>query len=274
MNRFVQTVRRVLTKTRQEKVRIVKERAYRIFALPFLLRMNQWFYSYLAYQPDSYVYFGAHPEFRALFKRFTKANGLYNAGDLPRLWSFILNCKQVLEEGVPGDFAELGVWRGNTAAVLALYAERSHRTTFLFDTFQGFSRKDLSGIDRDKGVAFEDTSIEMVRDIIGSPDSCCRYAKGYFPESVEDTHRDRFYAVVSIDCDLYEPTRAGLDFFYPRMSRGGIFFLHDYSSGYWAGAKQAIDEFCRATGELLVLMPDKSGSAFLRKSQPDDSAAS
>ncbi len=66
-------------------------------------------------------------------------------------------------------------------------------------------------------------------------------------------------------CDLYKPTKVGLDLFYPRMSRGGIFFIHDYSSQIWNGAKMAVDEFCAMTGEFIVLMPDKSGSAFLRK---------
>jgi hypothetical protein len=44
-------------------------------------------------------------------------------------------------------------------------------------------------------------------------------------------------------------------------------FLHDYSSLYWDGAKLAVDEFCAENGELIILMPDKSGSAFLRRSQ-------
>jgi hypothetical protein len=72
---------------------------------------------------------------------------------------------------------------------------------------------------------------------------------------------------VSLDCDLYEPMKAGLEFFYPRMTRGGIFLLHDYSSFSWNGAKKAIDEFCGQSGEFIVLMPDKSGSAFLRKAR-------
>ncbi len=267
MVRFIQKVRRTLKKPKSDQLRIVKERLYRVFAWPFLLRTSQWFYSYLAYQPDSYIYFNAHPEFKQLFKRFTTVNRICNAGDIPRLWSFILNCKQVIDERIPGDFAELGVWRGNSAAVLAFYAERSNRSVFLFDTFEGFSGKDLAGIDDDVSPAFENTSIAMVRRVIGLSSSCCHYVQGHFPASIQETHRSRSYAVVSLDCDLYEPTRAGLAFFYARMAQGGIFFLHDYSSMYWAGAKQAIDEFCRATGEFLILMPDKSGSAFFRKSK-------
>lgn len=267
MVEFVKKVRKVLAKPKRDKLRIAKERLYLIFAWPFLIRAGQWFFGYLAYQPDSYVYFNAHPEFKKLFKSFTTANRICNAGDIPRLWSLILNCKQVLDEGVPGDFAELGVWRGNSAAVLAFYAKRSDRNVFLFDTFAGFSGKDLAGIDDGVSPAFENTSIDMVQRVIGRSASACHYVQGHFPSSIQETHRSRTYAVVSLDCDLYEPTRAGLAFFYERMAPGGMFFLHDYSSMYWAGSKRAIDEFCRATGEFLVLMPDKSGSAFFRKSR-------
>jgi hypothetical protein len=59
------------------------------------------------------------------------------------------------------------------------------------------------------------------------------------------------YCAVSLDCDLYDPMKSGLDFFYPRLNRGGILFLHDYSSGHWPGSKKAIDEFCNETGEMV-----------------------
>ena len=226
-----------------------------------------------AYQPDSYAFFNAHAEFDSLFENFTRYNRLNNAGDVPRLWSFILNCKQVLAEGVAGDFAELGVWRGNTAAVLAHFAARNNRRVFLFDTFAGFDVDDLKGVDANKGlnadkkVLFRETSIDLVREVIGADAAVCDFVKGRFPGSLADAHKAAQYAVVSLDCDLYEPMKAGLEFFYPRLNRGGLFLLHDYSSLHWPGAKLAVDEFCKASGEFAVLMPDKSGSALLRKSK-------
>jgi hypothetical protein len=75
----------------------------------------------------------------------------------------------------------------------------------------------------------------------------------------------RLFAVISVvnlDCDLYQPMKSGLEFFYPRMPLGGIMFLHDYSSLYWDGAKLAVDEFCAETGEFIVLMPDRAGVPF------------
>ena len=233
--------------------------------LPFYLGMSKFRGVFLAYHPDSHNTFNAHPEFTELFRRFSANNRVNNGGDIARLWSLILNCKQIISEGVEGDFAELGVWRGNTAAVLASLAAPAGRKVFLFDTFTGFDRGDLKGVDAGKDLHFGDTSIELVKEVVGPQYTHCEYVEGYFPGSITDAHKAGKYAVVSLDCDLYEPMKSGLEFFYPRMPRGGIFFLHDYSSLHWDGAKLAIDEFCRKSGEYVVLMPDKSGSAFLRR---------
>jgi hypothetical protein len=86
-----------------------------IMGLRFKIGMSKSGPFYTAYHPDSYYAFRAYPEFDELFKRFTAENAVNNGGDIPRLWSFVLNCRQVIDEGIQGDFAELGVWRGNTA---------------------------------------------------------------------------------------------------------------------------------------------------------------
>jgi len=223
--------------------------------------------SYLAYQPDSQVQFKSHPEFSYLLARFIHCNILNNAGDITRLWSLVLNIKQVISENISGDFAELGVYRGNTASVLAHFASKNSRKTYLFDTFEGFDNRDLQGVDADVQLAFSDTSIAMVKDVISEYSNCCEFIKGYFPSSLLPEHSQRKYAIVSLDCDLYEPMKAGFDFFYPLMPKGGLFLIHDYSSGHWKGAKKATDEFCVRTNEYPILLPDKSGSAFIRKSR-------
>jgi Macrocin-O-methyltransferase (TylF) len=235
--------------------------------IPFRLGKSKLKNVFLAYHPDSYTIFEAHAEFDSLFHKFSKFNKLNNAGDGARLWSFVLNLKQIIDENIEGDFAELGVWRGNTAAVLAHIASENSRQVFLFDTFEGFSPQDLKDLDADKKIEFKDTSVELVREVIGENNEACHFIKGYFPDSIGDIHKSRKYAAVSLDCDLYQPMKEGLNFFYPLMPRGGLFLLHDYSSMHWAGAKQAIDEFCEKTGEFLILLPDKSGSAFLRKTK-------
>lgn len=237
----------------------------RLYGLIFRAGVTQCGAVYLNYHPDSHFVFRAHPEFPDLVARFRKHNRWNNGGDAGRLWAFILNVKQIIAEQVPGAFAEVGVWRGNSAAVLARLARPENRQVYLFDTFAGFAAADLQGIDQAKETQFADTSVALARDVIGPEHGHCRFVQGHFPASVTDEHRNARYAMVSLDCDLYEPMKAGLEFFYPRMAAGGIFLLHDYSSLAWNGAALAINEFCQASGEHLLLLPDKSGSAMFRK---------
>ena len=77
----------------------------------------------------------------------------------------------------------------------------------------------------------------------------------------------RQYAVVHLDCDLYAPIKAGLEFFYDRVSPGGILIVHDYANPCWDGPKRAVDEFMPRIAENLVLIPDKSGTAIIRKNR-------
>ena len=253
-----------LRKPSDERNRLLMNK---VGSVPFRVGTARLANVYLAYQPDSQSIFALHPEYKDLHAKFIASNRANNAGDWPRFWSLILNLKHIFDQGIEGDLAELGVWRGNTSAVLAHFASMHGRRGDLFDTFEGFDERDRTGIDADKPPAFVNTSIDLVKTNIGQSADVCQFNKGWFPQTLTAVHEDSTYCAVSLDCDLYDPMRAGLQFFYPRLSRGGILFLHDYSSGYWQGSKQAIDEFCKETGEFAILMPDKSGSAFIRKNK-------
>lgn len=259
------SVTRFLNKPIKEKTKSISRRLKLLSTFPFYFGISKIFDIFIAYHPDSHKDFNAHPEFYLLYKRFIRYNRFNNSGDIARLWSFILNIKQIIQEDIQGDFAELGVWRGNTAAILAYYAKKNCRKLYLFDTFEGFDEKDLKGIDSEKQIAFHNTSLGLARETIGENADACVFVKGYFPSSITQIHQDNKYSIVSLDCDLYEPMKAGLDFFYPLLSEGGLLLIHDYSSLCWDGSKKAVDEFCKKFNEHVVLMPDKSGSAFIRK---------
>jgi Macrocin-O-methyltransferase (TylF) len=260
-------VRRWFSKSAHDRRIGMRWRLQRTFGCVFALGFSKIGALFIAYHPDSHYVFSSFPEFDGLFRKFVSDSKQNHGGDITRLWSLILNIKQIINEGIEGDFAELGVFRGNTASILANYGIQNKRNIFLFDTYEGFDRRDIVGHDNDKVVMFSDTTLPAVQRLVGADSEFIHYVKGYFPNSIIDEHRKRRYAVVSLDCDLYEPMKAGLNFFYPRMTRGGILLLHDYSNCGWIGAKMAIDEFCKENAEFIVLMPDKSGSAFLRKSR-------
>ena len=231
------------------------------YAPPMVVRSGERIY--VAYRPDSDAMYSIYPEIGHLAEAWTKDNEANNAGDLPRLYALILNVRQVMEEHVTGDMAELGVFRGNSAAVLAHYARLHGRRVSLFDTFEGFDKRDLVGEDKSKRMEFANTSLDMVRQLVG--DASVRYVQGRFPESVPPDLNESRFCLAHIDCDLYEPAKAGLEFFYPRLAPGGLLIVHDYANPYWTGIMRAVDEFCLRIPEKPIVLADKSGTAMIRK---------
>lgn len=224
---------------------------------------------YLTYRPDSELYFCEHPELPALLGGWLQDNFRNNAGDLVRLYALVFNIKQLFAEAVPGDCAELGVYRGNSASVIARYARLAGKTTYLFDTFAGFARDDLdASVPENLAAEFDDTSLERVGRVVGTDGVV--FCKGHFPNSIPASLHDRTFCLVHIDCDLYAPAWAALEFFYPRLHPGGMLILHDYANPAWSGIRRAADTFLAGQPERLVLLPDKSGSAVLRKAVPHD----
>jgi hypothetical protein len=198
-----------------------------------------------------------------LFKLWIRGNTINNCGDIARFYAIYQNVRHVLSENVPGDIVELGVYKGNSAAILARLAREYGRHTYLFDTFSGFDSRDLVGIDALRAVQFGDITLKTVERLVGT--DSVTYVKGYFPKSIDKFEMPAQIAVAHIDCDLYEPVKAGLESFYPRIASGGLLILHDYSSGQWPGAMRATDEFFANRAEKPVLIPDKSGTAIVRK---------
>jgi O-methyltransferase len=79
-----------------------------------------------------------------------------------------------------------------------------------------------------------------------------------FPDSLGG-FEDRF-AFVSLDVDLYEPTLAGLRYFYPRLSLGGFIFIHDYNNRRYMGVRQAVADFLGESHAPALPLPDFAGT--------------
>jgi O-methyltransferase len=222
---------------------------------------------------DSYLvqhlpeWIGATPfDFVALRSLFTARDPKWNRVDVVRLCLLVENIRQIERDGIDGSVAELGVYKGTTAKVLHTLLPR--RRLFLFDTFEGFDRLDL-GFEREQGGAaavFKDISFDAVREFLGdSP--MVRFCKGRFPETTTQVPPDEQFALVHLDADLFRPTLDALTFFYPRVVPGGLIIMHDYSSLAWPGIREAVDGFFRDKPEGPVLVPDKSGTAIVRKNK-------
>lgn len=177
-----------------------------------------------------------------------------------------LLAEQIHEENIPGEAAELGVFRGEFAALIN--AAFPDRMIHLFDTFEGFPERDveieqtqmLSGA---KAGDFSETGEQAVLERLPYPEKA-RIYPGYFPETFSGCTAERF-AFVSVDADLYAPTAAALPLFWNRLSPGGVLLIHDVNSTQFFGAGRAVKEFCKERKLLPMPVCDLHGSVVLRK---------
>ena len=136
---------------------------------------------------------------------------------------------------IRGDLAEVGVAFGASAKIISTFAP--NRTLHLFDTFEGLPEPTSRDSQKYKTGQYS-CSLESVQQYLA--DMNVEFHKGLFPLTAEAV-ADKLFSFVHLDIDLYEGTLAALQFFYPRLSPGGVLISHDYLLA--KGVKAAFTEF-------------------------------
>lgn len=181
--------------------------------------------------------------------------------DDPRRMNLERAMREIYRNNIPGEIAEFGVYEGDFAKWMNLcFPEKN---LYLFDTFSGFDDRDIDDFEmklsgrRLSYGKFEGNANKREKLVLEkmSYDNVVHIKKGYFPDSTYDMEEIR-YSFVHIDVDLYKPTKAGLEYFWPRMSPGGYIFCHDLQAPTFPAARIAIKEFCEENGVSYVPMND------------------
>lgn len=196
------------------------------------------------------------------YRKLWMDQGKVNPLDPIRLL-FLMSIVQDLK-CIEGAFAEVGVYKGYTAKIF--HSLDPERKLYLFDTFEGFEKADFGSekIKKNSSDNFDDTSLTSVKEYVGAENNVI-YCKGYFPDTTNMISKEEKFALVHLDADLYNPIKAGLEYFYPRMQHHGVIVIHDYSSGAWPGVTTAVDEFLKDKHEGIVKIPDKSGTVVIKR---------
>ena len=187
-----------------------------------------------------------------------------NYMDYIRLSTLELISNEINNKNIKGSVAELGVYKGKFARYINLYFP--DRKLYLFDTFKGFDKTDViaevQNIYSTGEQDFSNTSVKRVLSIMPFPDQCI-IKEGYFPDTASGLNEE--FVFVNIDADLYDPIYNGLQYFYPRLQKGGYIFVHDYNNDGYKGAREAVEKFCAENGLNKLPLPDSCGTAILMK---------
>lgn len=154
-------------------------------------------------------------------------------------------------QGLDGDFAELGVASGGVCRMLAHVAP--HKIIHAYDTFEGLPSDDAFPDGHKKGEFA--CAVEDVEAFLQGTRTAIH--KGLFPQ----TAVDRRYSLVHLDGDIYQTTKAGIEYFWERIVPGGVMILDDLDWQHCPGVRIALHEllpFCKV--ERLALQ-----QGFIRK---------
>jgi O-methyltransferase len=147
---------------------------------------------------------------------------------------------------VPGDIAEVGVYKGGSAKIICSVKGDKH--LHLFDTFEGLPQVDEIDMVWPFYEGKYSASYDHVKSYLEGDNNVSIY-KGVFP-ATSGPVEDKCFSLVNLDVDCYESTKQCLEFFYSRMSPGGIILSHDYVTT--PGVKKAFDDFFDGKAEPVL----------------------
>ncbi len=161
--------------------------------------------------------------------------------------------QHVMEKGVTGDVVECGCWKGHSSFLIAsiLDGHGFSGEFSIFDSFEG-GLSDKSVEDANARVAMDADQVAEEKQHFASTEDQLHYVlkpfsfyklyKGWIPDRFSEVEERRF-AFVHIDVDLYQPILDALEFFYPRMDRGGVIVVDDFGFTQFPGAKASVQKF-------------------------------
>ena len=171
--------------------------------------------------------------------------------------SKILYSEMCMISRVEGDFAEIGVFRGNTSQMMRLVFPE--RKLHCYDTFCGIMGAD-SSIDHHKNGEFT-ASLSDVKARVGTEG--VEYHAGFFPESFKE--QDTKFAFVHCDLDTYFGTKAALATIFPLLSPGGTLLFDDYRWVACPGVEKAILEWLEINKDSCTVREYNNQCAITKK---------
>lgn len=221
---------------------------------------------FLLYEDDA--------KFKERYLEGTKLSNTPDAG--VKRYERFYNLIQFLKftNSLKGAVAECGVWRGLSSYLMCKYIQDSiedykGESLYLFDSFEGLS--EATPIDIDSRSFNKNWPVQPGKGAYAAQDAVAKmtlhefpnisFNKGWIPE-VFEYQEPRDYKFVHIDVDLHKPIFSSLEYFWPKLVKGGVIVVDDYGSLHWPGAKAAVEEFCEinfvnfvglSTGQAILI---------------------
>ncbi|MFN2499555.1 MAG: TylF/MycF/NovP-related O-methyltransferase [Pyrinomonadaceae bacterium] len=223
-------------------------------------------------------YFETDETFKAIFRDGVRLSG--SPHDPEVVHQRMYNAVQFLRHSLDldGDVAECGAFRGLSSFMFCYYI-RAAKPDFkgegyhIFDSFEGLSKPGEEDAITSSAYGAVGTYCQPAGAFSGALEAVkatlrdyptIDYHRGWIPESLVGIP-ERQYKFVHLDLDLYEPIKGAIEYFYPRMIRGGAVVIDEYAIPRWPGAQKAVDEFCHEHGVITPVALTTGNGVLIKK---------
>ncbi|MCB0726025.1 MAG: class I SAM-dependent methyltransferase [Ignavibacteriae bacterium] len=211
-----------------------------------------------------------HPDLDEEFVKLKKICTPHTMTSLESLYYTYRSVKYAIENNIPGDFIECGVWKGGNTMMVALTLmnmKSTDRKIYLYDTFEGMSaptEKDVSYKNEDADIEYKESQkgdhnewcyspLDEVKNNLystGYPKDKIVFVKGKVEDTIPGTLPEKI-AILRLDTDWYESTYHELVHLYPLLSEKGFLIIDDY--GYWQGAREAVEQYFKENNVKMFM---------------------
>ncbi len=187
----------------------------------------------------------------------------------------IQQCVQtVLDDDVPGDLIEAGVWRGGACIFMKanlMARGDTGRTVWVADSFEGLPPPNAALYPADTGDDLHtrgglSVGADQVRhnfERYGLFDDRVKFLVGWFKDTLPTAPIEAL-SVMRLDGDMYESTIQAIEALYPKLSKGGFCIIDDFGS-HQSQAGQAILDYRKANGIGEAIIDVDGFGAYWRK---------
>jgi len=189
-------------------------------------------------------------------KAFEYENNFYLSSDITRISKFLAHYELFkMTKNIPGEIIECGVFKGASFCRFATFREIfgnvfSKKITG-FDTFGKFPEANFQDdinalkaqISTDGEYSIEKEQLEKVLEHKGINKNI-ELIEGDITKTVPQyisSYPELKISLLNLDVDIYEPTVTILENLFPRISKGGVLILDDYST--FPGETKAVDDY-------------------------------
>jgi hypothetical protein len=175
--------------------------------------------------------------------------------------------------GLPGDFVECGVYRGDMTWMITQTVDLrgAGKKFYLYDTFAGLDPRYPSEFVSPKAQEFEQLSAReyQAEDIEGyvrkrfRTIDCVVVTKGVVPDVLDQIAPERI-AFMHLDMNSPKAETGALEMLFDRVSPGGIIVFDDYGWKQFEKQKESADRFMASHGQLIMELPTGQGLMIKR----------